>query len=345
MSSKICLNMIVKNESATIVRCLQSVKRHIHSWVIVDTGSTDGTQELIREYLSDLPGVLHERPWVHFEHNRNEALALAKGKSDYLLFIDADEELICPEKCFLPKLELDKYLVEHRLKGYSFERALLISNDPAWRWEGVVHETILHPGEPSTVRLATLVVQCHPRKGGSNVLRHIELLEKAPKESRNVFYLAQSYFETSQYQRAYYWYEKRSTMGGWDQEIYWSLFRMALIQEYHLQEKPFIELYFRAYQFRPSRIEALYYLANYYSRNEQCFAAFWILKIALATPQSNDAVLVERWMYDWGADYLLLACAVELGKTSEVSIQASRLLKNKCLPALQREAIDTLLPT
>jgi hypothetical protein len=40
---RICLNVIVKNESAAIARCLHSVLPHIHAWAIVDTGSTDGS--------------------------------------------------------------------------------------------------------------------------------------------------------------------------------------------------------------------------------------------------------------------------------------------------------------
>ena len=81
-----------------IRRCLDSVRPIIDHWVIVDTGSTDGTQDIIREHLRDLPGELHERPWRDFAHNRSEALELARGKSDYTLIIDADDTLeISPE--------------------------------------------------------------------------------------------------------------------------------------------------------------------------------------------------------------------------------------------------------
>src|ERR1700722_17972902 len=77
---KICLNMIVKNESKVIQRCLDSVKPHIDYWVIVDTGSTDGTQEIIKKHMKGIPGKLYERPWKNFGESRSEAFDLAKGK-------------------------------------------------------------------------------------------------------------------------------------------------------------------------------------------------------------------------------------------------------------------------
>ena len=78
--STICLNMIVKNEIAVIARCLESVKSFIDYWVIVDTGSTDGTQAMIQSIMQDIPGELHERPWRDFGFNRTEAAELARGK-------------------------------------------------------------------------------------------------------------------------------------------------------------------------------------------------------------------------------------------------------------------------
>ena len=87
----ICLCMIVRDEASVIERCLRSAKPFIHSWAISDTGSTDGTQDIIRRVLGDLPGELIERPWVDFAHNRNEALELAKKHGDFALIIDADD--------------------------------------------------------------------------------------------------------------------------------------------------------------------------------------------------------------------------------------------------------------
>jgi glycosyltransferase involved in cell wall biosynthesis len=76
----ICLTMIVKNESKVIRRCIDSVKDYINYWVIVDTGSTDGTQDLVKEIMDEygIPGELHERPWVDFGHNRTRVFNMLK---------------------------------------------------------------------------------------------------------------------------------------------------------------------------------------------------------------------------------------------------------------------------
>jgi glycosyltransferase involved in cell wall biosynthesis len=81
--------MIVKDEAKVIEKCLSSVKPLIDYWAIVDTGSSDNTKQLIDKMIAGIPGEFHERPWVNFAHNRNEALEFTKNKGDYVLFIDA----------------------------------------------------------------------------------------------------------------------------------------------------------------------------------------------------------------------------------------------------------------
>ena len=101
--SNVCLTMIVRNESKTIARCLRAARQHITHWSIVDTGSTDDTREIIREELKGIPGVLHERPWKNFGHNRTESFQLAQqwltarcsavSSKSWCLLLDADHEL------------------------------------------------------------------------------------------------------------------------------------------------------------------------------------------------------------------------------------------------------------
>src|SRR5437016_2494606 len=138
----ICLNMIVKNESHVIRHCIASVKPYISSWVIVDTGSTDGTQEIIRNELQDIPGTLYERPWVNFALNRNEALELAKTRADFLLFVDADE-IFSPETGFvMPELVADCYDLPSYVHETRSIRTRLVRSLTPFRWEGVLHECL-----------------------------------------------------------------------------------------------------------------------------------------------------------------------------------------------------------
>src|SRR5580692_8922269 len=109
--TSIALNMIVRNEAHVIERCLASVLPVIDSWCIVDTGSTDGTQLVIKRFFDQhrKPGALHQSVWRDFGTNRSEAITLAEPLADYLLAIDADDLLIVPPGWYMPRLTHDAY--------------------------------------------------------------------------------------------------------------------------------------------------------------------------------------------------------------------------------------------
>ena len=95
---KLCLNMIVKNESHIIEERLEDLinKISFDYYVICDTGSTDNTKEIIKSLFEkkNIQGELHEHEWSDFGTNRTKALEAAYGKSEYLLIFDADEVLV-----------------------------------------------------------------------------------------------------------------------------------------------------------------------------------------------------------------------------------------------------------
>jgi len=88
--------MIVKNESHIIHECLNSIYKYIDYWVISDTGSTDGTQEIIQNFFKEkgIPGELHQDEWKNFGHNRTIALRHCDGKAEYAWMIDADARMV-----------------------------------------------------------------------------------------------------------------------------------------------------------------------------------------------------------------------------------------------------------
>lgn len=105
--SRVGLCMIVRNEAHVIERCLSSVRHLLDHWLIIDTGSTDGTQEVVRRAMEGIPGMLYERPWVDFGHNRTEAVQAARVCADYTLLLDADQVLEAPAEFSWPALETD----------------------------------------------------------------------------------------------------------------------------------------------------------------------------------------------------------------------------------------------
>lgn len=95
---KIVLNAMVKNEAAVIERMLESVYKHIDYWVIQDNGSTDGTQDIIKNFFEskNIPGILYYEPWQYPGYNRNHTLQHCLNSNhdcEYILRMDADEIL------------------------------------------------------------------------------------------------------------------------------------------------------------------------------------------------------------------------------------------------------------
>ena len=207
----ICLNMIVRNEAHIVHEMLDSVAPYISSWVIVDTGSDDGTQDLIRNHMARLgiPGELHERPWRNFGHNRTEALTLAQGHGDYIWVIDADDMVVgTPD---FTRLSADIYLLRYRqTPTVTYWRPQLFRDGLRVRYEGVVHETAAWDDPCVDVRLEG-DYHIESRRLGARSLdpqkyaRDRDLLlaevERNPEDARSVFFLAQSYFRSGRFRQ------------------------------------------------------------------------------------------------------------------------------------------------
>ena len=91
--------MIVKNEAQTLAACLRSVSGIVSEIVIADTGSTDNTAAIAREFGATVVPV----PWEnHFANARNARSALMN--TDWVLVLDADEELDAEARNQIPKM-------------------------------------------------------------------------------------------------------------------------------------------------------------------------------------------------------------------------------------------------
>ena len=344
--------MIVRDESHVIERCLASVRPLITRWCIVDTGSRDDTPERIHKLLADRPGELHHREWVDFGHNRSEALALAKNQGDWLLLIDADEELVIDAGFELPeRRDIQAWQIRQRPGGSNeFYLPRLLRADHPWHFEGVLHEHLA-----SERAFEQAVIEGLSQVGHFDSARNRQparqkylkdaatlaaALEKEPHNARYQFYLAQSLRDAGEHRRAHEAYRRRADMGGWDEEVYCALFEAARMLEQSAASHPeILAAYLAAWNNRPRRAEPLVELARLHrQRGEHALAHLYATRAA-QTPRPDDILFVDVGAYQWRAKDELSVASYWTGDPTTAANLAEQLLESPHLPEQERPRI------
>lgn len=148
--------LIVKNESVLLSRCLESIRPFVDEIIVVDTGSSDNTEEIARSYGSE---VYHFEWGDDFSAARNESLSHAGG--DWILYIDADESIDQVNAAKIRQI-ITPGNVNHRdnvmavmvrqcipqrkdniANAYYSEYCRIFRSHPSIRFEGAIHEQIL----------------------------------------------------------------------------------------------------------------------------------------------------------------------------------------------------------
>jgi hypothetical protein len=324
------LTMIVRNESAIIERCLDSVKDLISGWVIVDTGSEDDTVALIKRSLGDIPGELHERQWVNFEHNRNELLDLSRGQGTHLLLLDADMTLRV--KGDLPVLDADSYFLRHD-GGLTYWTPRIIRSDFPWSFKGVTHEYLTCARPHRQERLDCFVLEHHG--DGSSRTEKFErdrvLLEQSlrdqPDDPRDIFYLAQTLQNLGEPDAAVELFRRRVELGGWDQEVFYSQFQIGRILGPTDWDSAVPE-FLRAWNYRPSRAEPLLELARGHRARGEYVNALLFAEQGLGIPRSTDSLFVHDEAWDWALLFEFAIAAFHVGRVEEALVANDQLLDN-----------------
>ena len=380
----VCWNAIVKNESRIIERCMASMVSELDYWVVVDTGSADGTQDIIRNFMSKhgVPGELIERPWVNFSHNRSEALQLAEHKADYILFCDADMALVVHDSDWKERLSADAYLVNQRAHGgtllYPNTRLIngRLEGDLRFRYWGATHEYCdsIEPGLATRERIHGISMLDFADGGAKSdkYARDARLLEEqitllaalnkatlgerqaawqngllrhAPNLlTRSAFYLAKTYRDDDKDEKAITAYQKRVELGGWEEEVWYSLFDIGRLRENLKQPaQDIIQAYLAAYEYRPSRAEPLYHLARYLRGQERFALAYVYAQTASSIPMPNDLLFVANGIYEWQAKDELAVTAYWTGRYQQCADVCDQLLSNPALPVFARERVQANL--
>jgi glycosyltransferase involved in cell wall biosynthesis len=366
----ICLAMIVKNEIHNMRKCLESVKDIINYWVICDTGSTDGTQQLIQELMAEwgIPGELHERPWVDFATNRTESLKLSRSKGDYTLVMDADDYLeITEDASVLKNLKFDQYHLRITHGSLAYSRVQLVRNEFEWKYVGVLHEYLDGPKDAKlfpAVVLNNVIIRASAsdtRNGFSGSKKYISdalILEKALLDdsldeglrTRYHFYLAQSYRDAGMNERSLVAYQKRVDLGGWEEEVYYSRYMIARLKVMlQYKDEEIIDAFLRAWESRPGRADALFDLIIFLRGKERFALAWALVSIGVKIPPTKDNLFVRADIQQWRMldEYSILAArtgnkdeAIRAAKTLIDSPLASKLIPENEIERLNKNLLE-----
>jgi len=333
--------MIVRDEAPVIERCLRSVAGLVDSWVVCDTGSADGTQELVERSLKGVPGRLWERPWRDFGHNRCELMRLARGCGDYLLLLDADMTVTF-DRAGLVNLTADSYLIRH-VQPVEFWIKRLVKSDREWSYVGSVHEYLTTEPLEVVERLDAIVVHHHydSRPVAEKLERDLSLLLQDVKQNsanaRAVFYLAQTYSDLGRRDEAIGLYERRAAMGGWDQEVFYAMLRAGVLRAEIGDWPAAMATLVSAWEFRPSRLEPLYELASRLRVRGEHQTAYLFAQRGIDRPQPEDILFVWPWVYRWGLLFEYSIGAYWAGEYRTALAACEQLLSLPDLPEEYRE--------
>lgn len=334
----LCVAYMVKNETANIEFSLNSIKTIADKIVVVDTGSTDNTIEKIKNWcnVNKIEVKIYERKWINFGFNRSELAVLTRNEATYTLFLDADM-LVELDNFNKQELKADQYDLIIQWVGTRFYNPLLVNNRLSWQSVGIIHEYWYAEGVKTREKLLTLTLN-HDRHGQARPkgVSDIKLLEQGiidePSNARYYFYLANSYRDVGEYQKAIETFEKRISMGGWDEEIFYSQYQIGYCYELLNNVNEAKIAYLKAWECRPTRAEPLYKISTLCRNNKEYEQAYLFAKKGLEIPYSKDVIFVNKPTYEYGLLFEKSIAAYWVGKYEEAIDDCIKLDKINNLP-------------
>jgi hypothetical protein len=293
------LCIMVKNGGPQFEKMLTDNFNLIDTWTILDTGSTDNTIDIINNVLVDKKnGNLYQEPFINFRDSRNRLLELAGTKCKFNLMLD---------DTYIIKGDLREFLNEIRSDQYSNSFTLFIHSDDTkygsnritksnagLKYIHKIHEVITEENNINIVipeNRAYIFDERYDYMNKRTVDRKqldlqllFEEIDEDPNNPRAYYYLAQTYNQLEDYEKAFFYFIKRYEFmnSGFIQERVDAAFEAARIANFKLN-KPWDEcekLYNNAFKIDESRPESLYFIGIHHYLEDNYNKAYIYFKKA-----------------------------------------------------------------
>ena len=330
-----CFATMCKNEEHCIQNTLESVYKHIDYWVVCDTGSTDRTCEIVKNFFEEkgIPGELHVDEWVGFDHNKSLMMGRAKDKTDYVLHLDADDLLINGLDFGKNDIGDDAYFMNVTRGTLKWMALIIFNNRLTWKFCGVAHTTIKCKEKESftTKDISNRNSYVSGEGIGSRAFDPKKFLYDAEKlkkqffdtllsdpddlNSRSAFYTGQSYQDYGMLEEAIKWYRLYTKLDvTWFEEIFECNMRIAYCMmklNYKLSD---IESQMSlAINIEPDRAEPYYFMGKHCNEIGEYEKAYNYLKAAKSrdykSVKEKYRLFIQETMYGiYNNDELSVAC-------------------------------------
>ena len=357
---KLILNTIVKDESHCILTMLKSALQISDAIVIADTGSTDGTQEMIRKFgeENNIPTYVVERPFDDFEKSRNFGMEKAReivkelgwNPNDcWTWWCDADETIVVDSKFDKKQFVNELYMINTYIGQMKYTRNTFFKVSKPFKWYGPIHEFIVCDDKNITSGLAENIHVDVKMTGASwqgdiptKYKNHAFVLEKYIDNNRQdprwIFYTAQSYHDSAsipdnreeneeRLRRSLKYYKERvNRTDGYPEEIYYSQFRIGTIMK-NLEESWNLthQELLKAYNIDPMRGESIKIIIDYYLQMNEWNLAYIYSKFAKVNfhgknPYPNRLLFVDEALYIWKFAEAHAATCFYTGRMDEAKV-------------------------
>jgi tetratricopeptide (TPR) repeat protein len=300
---KASLNIIVKDEVDQIVQLHKQAKGYFHG-IFITVSDLKAYNE-IKMLENDYTFVDYRKWNDRFDDARNHNWDLAKDY-DASMWIDADDEFDFSKVPLLIE-QLNEYDAVFLPYHYDFDengnlivshwRERLVRRDKPFYWKGWVHENLICEEYFTQVKLDIPVVhrQVEGHKDNSAQRNHEILLKAAEetKDPRYIHYLGISLFTIGEYREAINVLKEYISVGGWDEEIYRSLIKMAEASHMLGEYEESMQYGLRAVGLIPHYPMAYEILAHFEFQAKSYKEALEWVKMAVKKPVPENASIYD----------------------------------------------------